>query len=184
MHKELLVLGLLLSGPMSGYDLHRIVVAHGELYADLKKANVYYLLERLASEGALHVVAEAGARGPRRERLVYALTSKGCERFGDLLRRVVRTYEVAHTGIEVGMVFLSYLSPTEAVALLEERRQTVMARRKLVDRESHHLHEQLAQDHLLSLMDAELAWIERSLRRLREQEKTAIAPDHPNRCPG
>ena len=68
MHKELHILGLLQSGPLTGYDLHRIVVAHGELFTDLKKGNVYYLLERLAARGALQVTAEAGARGPRRDR--------------------------------------------------------------------------------------------------------------------
>lgn len=184
MHKELLVLGLLLSGPMSGYDVHRVVVAHGELYADLKKGNVYYLLERLAAAGDLHVVAEAGARGPRRERLVYALTNQGCAHFGDLLRTIMRTYEVAHTGIEVGMVFASYLRPTEAIELLAERRQGVSERRKLVARDAEHWHEQLAQDHLVSLMDAELAWIERAVQRLRQQEATYTQPEHPLRCPG
>ncbi|MBA3824428.1 MAG: helix-turn-helix transcriptional regulator [Ktedonobacterales bacterium] len=184
MHKELLVLGLLLSGPLSGYDVHRIVTAHGALYSDLKKGNVYYLLERLAAEGGLHVVAEAGARGPRRERLVYALTDHGCQMFGDLLREVVRGYTVAHTGIEVGMVFLSYLSPTEAIHLLEERRQMVVERRQLVERATEQLHEQLAQDHLVSLMDAELGWIERSVSRLQELEKTSVPPQQPTRCPG
>ena len=67
MHKELLLLGLLQSGHNTGYELHRIVTAHGELYTDLKKGNVYYLLERLAADGALTVTAEPGARGPRRD---------------------------------------------------------------------------------------------------------------------
>ena len=86
MHKALLVLGLLQGGPKTGYDLHRIVRAHGELYTDLKKANLYYLLERLAAEGYLEMEAKPGGRGPRRERLVYALTPRGRERFGELLR--------------------------------------------------------------------------------------------------
>ena len=44
MHKSLLILGLLVHRPLHGYELHRIVRAHGELYTDLKKANLYYLL--------------------------------------------------------------------------------------------------------------------------------------------
>jgi len=170
MHKELHILGLLLSGPKTGYRLHRIVVAHGELFTDLKRGNVYYLLERLATAGALTVTTEGGARGPRRERLVYALTDQGRQRFHELLREVVRSYEVAHTGIEVGMIFLPYLDPGEVSGLLEERRQEVLARRTAVERQmasSDHLHEQLAQDHLLSLIDAELDWIARTLRRLK-----------------
>jgi DNA-binding PadR family transcriptional regulator len=189
MHKELLILGLLQSGPKTGYELHRVIVAHGELYTDLKKGNVYYLLERLAEAGALQVTTEVGTRGPRRERLVYALTDQGRRRFHELLRAVVRTYEVAHTGVEVGMVFLPYLDPQDAVHLLEERRQAVLARRALIEREAGtagHLHMQLAQDHLLNLMDAELAWVARALTRLqqRQEEETSQPTTAAARCPG
>ncbi len=187
MHKELHLLGLLQAGPKTGYDLHRIVVAHGELYADLKKGNVYYLLDRLAQAGALQVTAEAGAPGPRRERLVYALTDQGRQRFHELLREVVRSYEPAHTGVEVGMIFLSSLDPREAIELLRERRDTVVARRAVIERETHQgdrLPVQLARDHLLSLVDAELGWIERTLRRLRERQKEAADPPTAESCRG
>jgi len=60
---------------MHGYELHRVVAAHGELYADLKKANVYYLLDRLATDGYVLVRTEPGAPGGARgERLVYEIT--------------------------------------------------------------------------------------------------------------
>ncbi len=179
MHKELHLLGLLLSGPKTGYQLHRIVVAHGELYADLKKGNVYYLLDRLAGTGALQVTAEAGAPGPRRERLIYALINLGRQRFHELLRDVVRTYELAHSGVEVGMIFLSSLEPQEAINLLQERRQAVLARRSLIEdqtRTGDHLHMQLAQDHLMSMIDAELAWTDRALRQLQKGQDAPTGP--------
>lgn len=179
MHKELHILGLLLSGPKTGYDLHRIVVAHGELFTDLKKGNVYYLLERLTEAGALEVTTEGGARGPRRERLVYSLTDQGRQRFRELLREVIRTYEPPHIGVEVGMIFLPHLDLHDAVHLLDERCRAVLAQRAVVERKTgagDHLHEQLAQDHLLCLMDAELAWIERTLQRLRRRQKEEATP--------
>ncbi len=92
MHKGLLILGLLHNHPLSGYDLHRIVRAHGELYTDLKKANLYYLLDRLAKDGYVKVRAEPGARGPRGERLVYSSTKKGRERFIELLYEILRNH--------------------------------------------------------------------------------------------
>lgn len=182
MHKELHLLGLLQSGPRTGYDLHRIVAAHGELFTDLKKGNVYYLLERLAQAGALQVTAEPGARGPRRERLVYALTDAGRRRFHELLRDVMRTYEVAHSGVEVGMIFLPYLEPQEVTSLLEERRQAVLAHRVVVERQAAaagHLYEHLAQDHLLTMIDAELAWIARVLQHLCGRQGEAPSPQRP-----
>src|SRR5215472_3427892 len=133
MHKELHLLGLLQSGPKTGYQLHRITKAHGELYTDLKKGNVYYLLDRMARSGELEVTAEAGAPGPRRERLIYAITENGQQRFHELLRAVLRTYDLPHTGVEVGMVFLPYLDVSEATQLLLERRSAVLDRRTAVE---------------------------------------------------
>ena len=171
MHKTLLILGLLLRGPLHGYEIHRIVRAHGALYTDLKKANLYYLLDRLQQDGALTVHAEPGARGARGERLIYALTNQGRARFFDLLRAILRTFDPVHTGVDVAVVFLAQLPPAEAVTLLQERRQVVGARRAQVAAELGDLTvgngwSAIAADHLLSLIDAEQAWLDRALARL------------------
>jgi DNA-binding PadR family transcriptional regulator len=175
MHKALLVLGLLQAGPKTGYDIHRIVRAHGELYTDLKKANLYYLLERLAGEGCLQMQAEPGARGPRRERLVYTLTELGRKRFDELLRTVLHEYDPIHSGIEIAVIFLTHIPSAEAITLLDHRRETVASRRAQVATDlggllTHGgLMQRIAADHLLSQIDAELAWVERALAQLREQ---------------
>jgi len=173
MHKVLLLLGLLLHGPRYGYELHQIVRAHGELYADLKKSNLYYLLERLASEGALRVRAEEGTRGARGERLIYELTDQGRTRFKELLREVILTYEPAHIGVDTAVMFLATLPHAKSLHLLTERRRIVGARREIVAKElavgaedDPLLH--VASDHLLSLIDTELAWLDRSLTYLRD----------------
>jgi DNA-binding PadR family transcriptional regulator len=172
-HKLLMLLGILRQGPMSGYDLHRFVRAHGEVSADLKKANVYYLLDRLAADGYLHVQAEAGARGPRGERLIYTLTDLGRARFDELLREVLRSYDTVHTGVDVAVMFLGQLSQDEALNLLEERRQTIAGQRSRIAAEMSgealcRPTQRIARDHLLSLLDAELAWTERTLELLRD----------------
>lgn len=170
MHKVLLILGLLLRGPLHGYEMYRIIEAHGELYADLKKANLYYLLDRLAGEGDLEVEVESGARGPRRERLVYTLTDQGRKHFLRLLREILLTYEVIHTSVGTAIVFLSHLPAAEGIALLEERKRTVAARRTQFPAQPPTDAAPLVRisiDHMTSLIDAELAWIDRSLIYLR-----------------
>jgi DNA-binding PadR family transcriptional regulator len=180
LHKQLMVLGLLQRGPMHGYDLHRVVRAHGELYTDLKQSNVYYLLDRLARDGLVEVHAEGRTRGRRGERLVYALTDAGRTRFGELLRTILGTFEPAHTGLDVAIVFLGRLPRDEAVALLEARRRLVAERRDRVAAElapvaGRGMAGELAAEHLLSLIDAELAWVERALTRVHEAETGAGA---------
>lgn len=173
MHKELIVLGLLERAPQHGHELHRIVRAHGELYADLKKANLYHLLERLEKLGCLKVKREPGARGRRGERLVYTITAKGRKRFMDLLRQVLQHYETAHSGVEVAAVFIPRLPQGEAMALLEARREAVAARQAMLQRDFAGFDKRgpaarISADHILSMNAAELAWIERALATLRE----------------
>lgn len=178
MHKVLLLLGMLLDGPLYGYQMHQIVRAHGQLYADLKKANMYYLLEHLAKDGDLEVEVEPGARGARGERLTYSVTDQGRAHFHQLLRETLLGYETIHTGIETAIVFLSYLSTEEAVAMLKQRQQAVREKRAQVAAdigrpESNAPLVVIAGDHLVSLIDAELAWIERSLAYLQQVGWTA-----------
>lgn len=181
MHKQLMLLGLLQRGPMHGYELHRVVSAHGGLYADLKKANVYYLLDRLAKDGYVEVRHEPGARGARGERLVYQLTAAGRDRFGELLRRVLTGFDPVHTGVDVAVVFLGMLPAAEAVDHLAQRRRAVADRREQVAAELGEvsragLPAELAADHLLSLIEAELAWVDRALARLRSAGWTGGCP--------
>jgi DNA-binding PadR family transcriptional regulator len=166
-HKRLLLLGLLRSGPLSGYELHQIVRAHGELYADLKKANIYYLLERLADEGLVTVEVEGGTRGRRGERLIYQLTAAGRAEFRRLIGEVVLELQPVQSGIDVAVVFLATLSKRQALSLLEKRRARLAARREQAAAELEPAARaplgQVVADHLLGQIDAEIAWLARTL---------------------
>lgn len=174
--RTLMLLGLLRSGPKHGYELHRVVVEHGELYTDLKKPTLYHLLDRLAAQGAVAVTTEGGTRGRRGERRIYALTGTGDELFGQLLREALSTFHAGSTGLEVAAVFLDCLPPREARRLLAERCLAVERRRTVIAGELGPLAERssalrmasgfFAADHALSLMDAELDWISRASAQL------------------
>lgn len=168
MHKKLLLLGFLRERPLSGYQVSMMLSAHGDLYSDLKKGNVYYLLERMSREGLVSVKTEGGARGPRGERLIYSLTAAGKKALLGLLRQEIEDYQPLHGGIEVAAVLLSQLSKVEARSLLRKRLAAVDdSRRKLeatlgaAGREPGS-----AGDHMLLLAEAERRWLERALDRL------------------
>jgi len=174
--KILMVLGMLKGGPRHGYELHRVLVAHGSVYTDFKKPTLYHLLHRLALQGAVQVRSEGGARGPRGERLVCALTAQGEAQFLRLLRVVLGSYDANQTAFEVAVVYLPMLPAAEAQALLRQRREAVRARRtELLAQNAPRAGEahdrgaaarRLASEHAVGLMDAELGWLDRAIRRL------------------
>jgi DNA-binding PadR family transcriptional regulator len=173
MHKRLLILGLLLGGPLTGYDLHRVIAAHGEIYRDLKKPNLYYLLDRMAQEGLVEMNAETGARGPRGERLVYSITKAGRARILDLLRGVLSSYEPIHSGVDVAIVLLDQLPKREAAALLEQRLDQVISRRHQISLELSQGGREpgSAGDHLLTLVGAEARWLKRAVSRIKASSR-------------
>jgi DNA-binding PadR family transcriptional regulator len=181
--KVLMVLGLLKRGPQHGYELHRIVVAHGALYADLKKPTLYHLLERLARLGLVDLRTEDGARGPRGERLVYSLTPAGDAEFRRLLRELVARYAPVPMAIEMAVSFLAYVPVAEAIALLEARAADVAAQRRALDAQLEEVRRRgafaaLSGDHLLALADAEAGWIAHAIARLRAAPPTAAGDGH------
>lgn len=180
-----MVLGLLKSGPRHGYELHRVVVAHGSVYADFKKPTLYHLLHRLTQQGAVKVGSEGGARGPRGERLVFALTAQGEEQFMQLLRAALGSYDASQTLFEVAVAYLALLPATEARSLLRQRREAVQARRAEVlaenaPRAGEHLTpgmaaRHLASEHAVSLMDADLMWMDRVIQQLAGHSRQKFA---------
>ncbi|MEO7386871.1 MAG: PadR family transcriptional regulator [Gammaproteobacteria bacterium] len=174
--RTLMVLGLLQSGPRHGYELHRVLVAHGTLYADFKKPTLYHLLHRLTLQGAVLVNAEAGTRGRRGERLVFTLTPLGATLFQDLLRQALSTYDKVQTTFEVAAAYLPSLPAREAQALLRHRRRAIEAIQTEVVGEVDHLAgsppgkalaaRSLAADHAQCLLEAELAWLDRAMAHL------------------
>ena len=167
MHKRLLLLGFLRERPLTGYEVSRLVAAHGGLYSDLKKGNVYYLLDRLAREGLVSVKTEAGARGPRGERLVYSITAAGRRELVGLLRKEIETYEPLHSGIEVAVVLLDELPTSEGRALLETRLRAVedaVGKLRLSLGAAGSVPGS-AGDHMLELGEAERRWLARAIGR-------------------
>lgn len=172
MDKELWVLGLLRHQPLHGYDLHRIVRSHGVLYRDLKKANLYHLLERLARDGYLSVEVEPGTRGARGARLIYTITPAGRARFGLLLRQAVRSYEPSSSSVAAAIPFLADLPPAETIQLLTERRAGVADYQQqittaLAESPSPNPLVQIAARHFAAVVEAELNWLDQSIAQLK-----------------
>lgn len=157
MNNRLVVLGLLLPGPLSGYRIHRIAATHGDIYGALTRANVYYLLSRLEAEG--RVARDRPGRGA-----AYSVTPAGRREFEKLLRAEVRS-EAPRLGVEAAAVLVRYAKPDLAHDLLARRRASLRARRDRMAGELD-LAPGGAGDLLAAMLDAELGWLDRALTRL------------------
>ncbi len=181
MYKQLMLLGLLLEHPMYGQQIREVIELHHDAFASfIKKPTMYYQLDKLVAEGYLEVRNEAvEAPGPGlahedvalREREVFYLTSAGRQRFTELLRETLQTYEARPSAIDAAVFFLDHLAPQEAIRLLEARRERLIHYREQMAEQITSKREQdrahlIVNDHTCTLLDAEITWLERTIIQL------------------
>lgn len=181
MYKQVMLLGLLLEQSMYGQQIREVIENHHTIFANfIKKPTIYYQLERLAQDGYLEVrkeAVEAPGTGSAhdelalREREVYYITEKGRNYFYKLLREALSSYVPQLGNMDACLFFLDYLQPGEAVVLLQARFELIAQERaqvlqqiqeKWMQDEGH----RLVNDHKLTLLDAELNWLARTIMRL------------------
>ncbi len=158
MEKKLLLLGLLLSHGMHGYQLNEILQQNPGTPISLKKSNAYKLLNDMEKDGwVTHVQEQEGNRPQRR---VYSVTEEGEKVFYRLLRENLSTHPSPEFPSVVGLDFLYMLPTEEAVSLLERRRHTVDEKFRQLDdisleiRQSH-----LSTDYLHQYYAKEIEWL-------------------------
>lgn len=182
MYKQLMLLGLLMEQPMYGQQIREVIENHHTVFADyMKKPTIYYQLDRLVQDGYLEIRrehVEAPGTGPAhidlalRERAVYYITEEGRRYFSKLLREMLKAYTPGLSDVDAGLFFLHHIRSHEAVTLLTERYRAVTAYHTalLKSIQAHGTFDnahQLVNDHKLTLLDAELRWLERTLEHLR-----------------
>ena len=166
MEKKLLLLGLLLSHGMHGYQLNEILQQNPGTPISLKKSNAYKLLNDMERDGwVTHTQEQEGNRPQRR---VYTVTADGEIVFHRLLRENLSTHPSPEFPGVVGLDFLYMLPTDEAVSLLEKRRQSVDEKFQQLDdisediRKSH-----LSTDYLHQYYAKEIEWLSEVIIRLK-----------------
>lgn len=195
MYKQVMLLGLLLERPMYGQQIREVIENHHTIFADfIKKPTIYYQLERLAHDGYLLVrreTVEAPGTGSAhdelapRERDVYYITEKGRLYFYKLLRETLGAHTPLLSDMDACLFFLDHLEPGEAVTLLKERYELVAKERARVvlqmqDSQVQDDAHKLVNDHKLTLLDAELNWLARTIMHLQTRPATMSTTRHPH----
>lgn len=169
MERELLLLGLLRSQEMHGYQLHEAIDAHLGMVVQLTKPTAYRLLSNMAEEGwVTYREEQEGNRPPRR---VYAITASGEVAFQRLLRENLANYQPSDFTCQIGLAFLDELSPQEALLLLDRRRGDMEGLLKSLRSYCEHPGSlQLMLEHQLHQLAAELEWLDTVVARLQSTE--------------
>jgi DNA-binding PadR family transcriptional regulator len=164
MEKRLLLLGVLRSQEMHGYQLSHHLGHDGCIAVTLTKSNAYKLLNKMKEEGWVSYHEEReGNRPPRR---VYAITSEGEAAFQRLVREGLAAYPSPEFPGAVALNYLDALPSDEAVSLLEERREKIAARLSEIDAipaDVRCMH--LGMEYLHRFYSGELEWLDEVIGR-------------------
>jgi len=116
--KNLLLLGILHSEDMHGYQLNQLL-QHPSNAIRIGKANAYQLLAKLEENGFVsHVEQRDGNRPPR---LVYSITPAGEAEMMQLVKDQLGEHlPIENPGI-IPLNFIKLLKPQEALSLLQQR---------------------------------------------------------------
>jgi PadR family transcriptional regulator, regulatory protein AphA len=126
------ILGLLHTGPKSGYEIKGIVDHSTRFFWAASYGQIYPELRRLAKAGLIE-----GSAAPRdgRKRTVYKITPAGRKELRTWLRKPPETFETRDEGL-LKLFFAGALPPTEAVNTLQAMRgrsQQTLARLREVE---------------------------------------------------
>ena len=168
MEKKMLILGLLLSHDMHGYQLNEVLQHNPGTPISLTKSNAYKLLNDMERDGWItHTQEQVGNRPQRR---VYSVTEEGKVEFFRLLRENLSSQPSPEFPGVVGLDFLHLLPSDEAAALLESRLQLVEKNFQQLDelplqiRQSH-----LSSEYLHKFYATEIEWLSGIIKRLQSQ---------------
>lgn len=168
MEKKLLILGVLRSQEMHGYQLSEHLDHNVGMAITLKKSNAYKLLNKMEADGWVTYHEEReGNRPPRR---VYAITPEGETAFQHMLRESLSAYPSPEFPGAIALNHLDALSPDEAVFLLGQRREKVEGRFREIDvvpADIRSLHPGI--EYLHRYYSAELEWLDEVITQVKSR---------------
>ncbi|MEO6142841.1 MAG: PadR family transcriptional regulator [Dermatophilaceae bacterium] len=165
------LLGILARGPAHGYDLKR---EHDLRFLGAKPlafGQVYATLARLERDGHVEIAETMHGGGP--ERTVYALTLEGRRTLDAWLEQVEPAGPYPADELVRKTVTALHMGTDAAGFLARQRAQHMARMRELVRAQTDlvELGAQIALDHTIAHLDADLRWLETAAARVSRQGK-------------
>lgn len=165
---ELLLLGLVGEMPRHGYEIEQTIAERGmREWTEIGFSSIYFVLGKLEKAGLVTAAVPAGQKA----RKVFSATPAGHAALARQSLAALREVRPVHAPVLLGLAHWPALDRGEGMAALETRRDAVAAeaarlrmmrdrRRPLPD------FVEAMFDHADSLLQAELAWVGRTLARM------------------
>jgi PadR family transcriptional regulator AphA len=133
------LLGILMTGPKHGYELHGYVSTKMNQFWNLSMSQVYALLKRMENDGT--VVSQEEWQGSRPPKKIFTLTSRGRERFLHWVFTPVEHVRDMRIEFMAKLFFVRTLSLKESrtlidkqIAVLEEQLRAIeRSEEKIID---------------------------------------------------
>lgn len=171
---RLLVLGAVIEhGTAHGYQVRKDVESWRiDLWGGLGQGSIYHALRQLASSGLLEAV-EVEERATAPARTLYRVTPDGRSVFTEMLEEMLASADCTPSETMSTIGFLTKLTRERAVALLDRRIQSCVAKRDRVADVYERLSEEEWGHHAEAIRfwvgsaEADIAWAEQLIERLR-----------------
>ncbi len=173
---ELAILSLVVEGPRHGYEIEQVIEARGmREWTEVGFSSIYYVLKKLESAGLVHGNLEQQAgRGPARK--VYGVTEAGRAAWHEATVEVLSIPQRRNMPFQLGLANLPGLTVGESVTAVGQYRDKLAQQRDHVraryqqEGEAAALHVKAMFDLSLTLIEAELGWIEGFIVELSEDQ--------------
>ena len=170
---ELAILGLVVQQPRHGYEIEQVIEERGMRdWTEIGFSSIYYLLKKLEREGLVQARLEEAERGPARR--IYSATPAGEEALRAGVLDALSVPRPCSSPLLLGMSHLPGIPPAEALAALRQYRAALASR--LVYVQQRRASQQPLPyfvdamfDHSITLIEAELVWLEKFIKRLEEE---------------
>ncbi|ODN41768.1 PadR family transcriptional regulator [Piscirickettsia litoralis] len=180
-HSQFAILGHLLSqGPMSGYDIRKLAEESTGHFWQESMGHLYPTLNKMLGEGLISELEKDQACGGR-ERRCYQITEKGLQRFEAWLEEPVVQAPFRHV-LLLKLYFGRYAKQNSLINHLKTDQNNMKEKIEFLKNVKQQVETKwqgdaeadywlITLDYGLSMLEARLAWCERSLIRLEKKSK-------------
>ncbi len=124
------LLGLLMYGSMTGYDLKKYFSLAFSFFSGLSYGSIYPALKKMEKEGLISMKLEIQDGAPNRK--VYSITDSGREAFVNALKMDYPA-EQPKSPFLTRLFFFSYLSPEERLVSVTQHLESIRQAQRLLE---------------------------------------------------